>query len=102
MPNASLSILVITILAALSACNPHYDAEACNVLSMKAYKGIPNSQNLLHENCKDIDIKYTSQLCQQALENLMMTNNLAETKLKFGDPVEHCFTGDDLSRFAKE
>lgn len=90
------------ILAATAGCTPTYDSDSCNMLSMNAYKGIPNSQNLLRDHCQDIEIKYTSEVCQRALVSLMVTNSLADTKRKFGDPVEHCFTGDDLKRFAKD
>lgn len=85
----------------LIACNPQYNAKTCNVLSMKMYKGVPTSKKQFEENCKDFEIKYTPEVCQSALENLMRRGSLEETKEKFGDPIEHCFSQSDLKRFAR-
>jgi hypothetical protein len=85
----------------LMACNPKYDADTCNVLSMKRYKGVPTSKKQFEENCKEYEIIYTAEVCQLALENLMRTGSLKETKGKFGEPIENCFSESDLKRFAK-
>lgn len=74
--------------------------KSCDMLSMKKYKGIPHAHNQFKSECKGAEIKYTSELCQKALVHLMSTQSLPLTKKKFGDPVEHCFTGDDIRRFA--
>jgi hypothetical protein len=95
------SLLPLLPFLLLVGCDTKYDANACNVLSMKIYKGVPTSKKQFEENCKEFEIKYTSEVCQSALENLMRTGSLEETKSKFGDPIEHCFSHNDLKRFAK-
>lgn len=85
----------------LSGCNSKkYDADACNVLSMKRYKGVPTSKKEFDENCKNFEIKYTAEVCQSALQGLMRTGSLKEIKKEFGDPIENCFSESDLKRFA--
>ncbi len=91
---------LFTLLLISISCKPKYDLD-CNELSMKKYKGIPNSYQKFEQNCKGVEIKYTEKLCQSALLELMRTKNLSEVKKQFGDPIEHCFTGDDLKRFNK-
>lgn len=66
---------------------------------MMKYKGFPNSYQTFEKNCKGIEIKYTEKLCQTALLLLINTKNLSDVKKQFGDPIEECFTGDDLKRF---
>ena len=94
-----LSLLILTSL--LLSCNAKYDAEACNVLSMKRFKGVPTSKKEFEENCKDFKIKYTAQVCQEALQGLMMSGDLKGVKEDFGAPIENCFSESDLKRFAK-
>ncbi|HXH75335.1 MAG TPA: hypothetical protein VNJ08_10245 [Bacteriovoracaceae bacterium] len=95
-------MIQLTFLFLLVGCNTKYDADACNVLSMKRYKGMPKSKNLFEENCKNFEIKYTAELCQEALVYLMKTSSLAETEKEFGGPIKHCFSESDLKRFSKE
>lgn len=94
-----MKTLLLPLLLSLTSCTPEYDAESCNELSMKKYKGIPHAHNEFEQHCQGMEIKYTPELCQKALVHLMSKNDLAQTKKKFGDPIENCFTGDDLRRF---
>lgn len=96
------SLTMTLILTFLSACTPDYDAKTCNELSMKKYKGIPHAHHQLEKHCQGFEIKYTPEVCQKALVYLMTKNSLLGTKKKFGDPIEHCFTGDDLRRFSRD
>ncbi len=94
--------LLLVLSLSLTSCTPEYDSEACNMLSMKKYKGIPHAHNELEKHCQGIKIKYTPELCQSALVFLMSHNSLSKTKKKFGDPIENCFTGDDVRRFSRD
>lgn len=96
-----LLILLLLLLTSMG-CNKEYDSEACNILSMKKYKGVPTSQKEFEANCKNFEIKYTAELCQEALVHLMQTLSLKETKKEFGDLIEHCFSESDLTRFSKD
>ena len=68
---------------------------------MKKYRGFTDAHKKFKDNCMSFEIKYTQELCQAALIDLMQTNNLSEVKKKFGDPVESCFNSEDLQRFNK-
>ena len=85
----------------LVGCNPMNNTPNCESLSMKKFKGIPNSSYEFDQSCQGVKIKYTTDLCQLALNDLVQHNDLNMVKKKFGDPVEECFTGDDLKRFNK-
>lgn len=85
-----------------TGCNSHNTPESCDELSMQKFRGVPLATKRFEENCQNIEVKYTAELCQSALAELIRTNNLSEVKLKFGVPVESCFTGADLKRFGKE
>ncbi len=95
-------LLFLSLVALLfSGCNSkHYDVHACNILSMKRYKGVPTSKKEFEENCKSFEIKYTAEVCQSALQGLMRTGNLKEIKKEFGEPIENCFSESDLKRFS--
>jgi hypothetical protein len=95
------TLLTLLPFLLLMGCDTEYNANACNVLSMKRYKGVPTSKKQFEENCKEFEIKYTAKVCQSALEHLIRTGSLIETKKEFGDPIEHCFSQSDLRRFAK-
>jgi len=48
------------------------------------------------------DVKYTQELCQSALTDLILSNNLSEVKNKYGEPIENCFTEEDIKRYRKD
>ena len=96
-----MTFSIFTLLLISLSCMPKYDLESCNKISMMKYKGIPNSHQNFEQNCKGVEIQYTAKLCQSALLVLIRTNSLSEVKKQFGDPIENCFTGDDLKRFDK-
>jgi len=68
---------------------------------MKSFKGIPQASADFAKNCQHYKIKYTHELCQQALNDLIKTSRLNIIKKKYGDAVTGCFTEKDLSNFAK-
>lgn len=91
--------LIMVLFISFGCNNKQYDQESCNDLSMKKYKGFPDAHKKFDENCLNLEIKYTPQLCQSALIDLMKNNNLRAVQEKYGDPIQNCFTGDDLRRF---
>lgn len=92
-----LIILFITL-----GCNKKYDLEACNDLSMKKFRGFTDAKIKFQANCINFEIKYTQELCHAALMELIQTGNLSEVKTKFGDPIEGCFTEQDIQKFNKK
>lgn len=89
-----LLIILITI-----SCNQHSALENCDELSMKKYKGIPNAYQNFEKGCQGAKIKYTEEVCQKALLELIKTKSLLQVKENFGDPIKNCFTENDLRNF---
>lgn len=79
-------------------CNKKYDLESCNELSMKKFKGFTDAKEKFSKNCMNFEVKYTPELCQSALTDLILNNDLTEIKRKYGDPIESCFTPEDLKK----
>ena len=71
----------------------------CENLSMKKFKGFPRAAHKFDQECKGIDVKYTSELCQKALVDLIVFKNTKKVVARFGAPVMGCFTQSDLKRF---
>jgi hypothetical protein len=96
-------VFKISIVLILSiSCIHKQDIASCDELSMHRYKGLPNSSSQFEKHCKEAKIKYTSEVCQAALTELIRTHSLVAVKEEFGAPIEHCFTGNDLGRFNKD
>jgi len=93
-------ISIFLILFAIS-CEKPYSQNDCELLSMKSYKGIPQASADFAKHCQKYKIKYTHELCQQALNDLIKATSLNIIKKKYGDAVIGCFTENDLSNFAK-
>ncbi len=66
---------------------------------MKKFKGFTDARKKFEENCMSLDVKYTQELCQAALNELILSNDLSGVKSKYGDPVENCFNEQDLKKY---
>jgi len=66
---------------------------------MQRYKGIPQAATDFKKYCSGREIKYTSIVCQKALQDLILVPNRAELEKKYGDKVFGCFTENDLEKF---
>lgn len=82
----------------LLGCTPKID---CENLSMKKFKGFPRAAHKFDKKCRDVPVKYTSELCQKALVDLIVLKNIDKIKERYGAPVTGCFTKNDLKRFLK-
>ena len=91
--NLILSLLIF------SSCNKKYDLDACNDLSMKKFKGFTDAKKKFADNCLGFPVKYTEELCQSALNDLILKNDLNGLKSTYGDPIENCFTPQDLKKY---
>ena len=92
---------MLTIILISSSCNKKYDLESCNQLSMKKFRGFTDARKKFEVNCMNFDVKYTPELCQSALTDLILNNNLFEVKQKYGGPIENCFSEEDLRKYNK-
>ncbi len=84
-----------------TSCQKKYDLDACNDLSMKKFKGFTDARKKFADHCTHFEVKYSEKLCQSALNELILNNNLAEIKTKYGDPIENCFNNQDLKKYNK-
>ena len=96
MTNKLLVVLLLCI-----SCNKTYDLEACNDLSMKKFKGFTDAKKKFEENCTGFKITYTEEVCQNALNELIISNNFKAVKEKYGDPIEMCFNPQDIKKYDK-
>ena len=92
----------VIILFLFFSCQEKYSVEKCNEISMQRFKGLPHASSEFDKHCVDVNIHYTKETCQNALNDLIVTTKLSQVKKKYGDSIDHCFTGDDLMRFNKE
>ncbi|OFZ27543.1 MAG: hypothetical protein A2381_18750 [Bdellovibrionales bacterium RIFOXYB1_FULL_37_110] len=92
-----LLLLVLLVIG----CEKKYSQNDCELLSMKSYKGIPSASADFSKYCLKYKIKYTHELCQLALNDLVKTSSLNLIQKKYGDTVIGCFTDNDLSNFAR-
>ncbi len=97
--NSRTLILLLLTLSLFSCTKKVYDSKTCNELSMLAYKGYPNQSREFKDNCAGIEIKYTKELCQKALSEMMAGTPLAQLKQSYGAEIEGCFTENDLKNF---
>ncbi|MBY0515437.1 MAG: hypothetical protein K2P81_00910 [Bacteriovoracaceae bacterium] len=93
---------ILIILTLLSGCQKQYDEAACNDLSQKKFRGFTDAPKKFAENCQGFKIKYTVELCQTALNELIISNDLSDLKSKYGDQIENCFTEQDIKKFNKK
>lgn len=94
-------ILIISIFISVSCDKKIYSETECNDLSMKSFKGMPKAANEFQKHCQNIKIKYTHELCQEALNELIISGNYSAIIQKYGNPTAGCFTENDLNKFRK-
>lgn len=92
--------LFITLVSSCMQNDKNYD---CEDLSMKYYRGLPKESHLYVKHCKkkEKELKYSPEICKQALGTLMMSGSLKLVEEKFGKRAKGCFNKVDLERFAK-
>lgn len=96
-----MNIKFLALLLIFAGCNKTYDLEACNDLSMKKFKGFTDAKKKFEENCKSFKITYTEEVCQNALNELILSNNFKAVKEKYGAPIETCFNPQDIKKYDK-
>ena len=98
---ALVNLTSLFFLLFLSCSQGVYDMDRCDELSMSAFKGSPKSANEFKENCQDIEIYYTHNLCQSALQKLVMGTDMDTLEKEFGEKIGGCFSENDLKKFLR-
>ncbi len=92
-------LFIIVFIIIFAGCSKEYTKEDCEKLSQGSYRGIPNDAHKFKKYCTNMKIKYTHEVCQRALGELISSGNLKNVKNKYGDNVAGCFTKNDLQKF---
>ncbi len=95
-------IKVIFIIINTSSCfkKDKIPIEKCQMLSMESYKGSPTATAKFKEKCQGRNnLYYTKELCQKALQTLIITGSRRALKKKYGSKIMNCFTQNDLKKF---
>jgi len=69
---------------------------------MKSFKGIPSAAHSLEKNCVGIKITYTKELCNEALQKMILGFSKEWLKQKYGDKILDCFTMNDIENFSQK
>lgn len=98
-------ILSISMLLLLSSClssDSQLSEQECNELALAAFRGFPKAANRLQNECQHVNITYTKEHCQKALNGLIFGKPYEQLKEEFGKDVHGCFSKADIQKFAKD
>jgi len=98
----AMRILLLISFLILPGCQKEYNEETCTELSFRKFKGNPPASKDFDDNCKNVQIWYTQQLCQRALGKLIIHGEKNKLITEFGSKVMECFTEYDLTKFLKK
>lgn len=77
-----------------------YTKSDCEQLSQASFRGSPKHAHEFQKHCQDIEIKYTHELCQDALNDLIISGDYAKVLEKYGAEAQGCFSENDLKKFS--
>lgn len=96
------AILVVWMLLVIG-CSKSVDKKTCEDLAFKTYKGWPIASAEYEKYCLEYsDLKYTPEICQKALVELVDKVDIIILEEKYGDRVIECFTKNDLNNFSRK
>lgn len=75
--------------------------EQCEDWAMLSFQGKPFEAKRLKDECSQLNLKYSKDVCQKALQKFIMSGNQIVVQKEFGDRIMGCFTSDDIKRFEK-
>lgn len=84
------------------SCQKDYNSEVCQDLSMRAFKGVPQAAHDFQNNCEEIEIEFTHEDCQKALNDLIVSGSLKAVTNKYGEISHECFSQNDLKTFNRD
>lgn len=94
---------VIILLTLFQSCSKkELSASECEDISIKCYKGFPNSCNTLDNSCSKYQIKYTKSACQEAFNSLMLGASKENLEGKFGERITECFSDKEKDKYLKK
>lgn len=84
----------------LTACQ-EYDANKCEELATKAFRGFPSESNEYKKNCGAIPHDLTLKKCQNVLEFFILKGKVETVEQQFGERSSKCLTDNDLKKFSR-
>ena len=94
--------LIFVFLFLFTACDKkEYTDEECEVFAMKTFKGLPNESLLYNKHCQGKELKYDTESCEKALNDLILVGDEYSLKKKYGENIMHCFTINDIQKWLK-
>lgn len=94
-----LRLKVLFSFILLNSCS---EGPVCDELGPKTFRGHPQSSYEYKENCLETKHKYTPELCQLALNDLIMSGDKKIIEKKYGEGILPCFTQNDFKVFLKK
>ncbi|EPZ52402.1 putative lipoprotein [Bacteriovorax sp. BAL6_X] len=92
---SSLAVLIFL----LTSCNTKtVDENACDIESMKCYRGYPYSCDFIKQ-CSGIKHKFTKQVCSNAFNELFRGAKSKEVIEKYSPKILHCFNEKEFHNF---
>ena len=100
MKHFFLSLMVFLFYSCVSSKN--YTQEDCELLSMRAFKGLPKESKLFQDHCGDYVIKHDRAYCESVLKSLVLSGSKKAVTDQHGPEALECLTENDLKAFIKK
>lgn len=95
-------LAILGLLLSINACQKEqYSSSQCDELSQKSFKGMPKAANDFEDHCQGVSIKFTKEVCQKALNDLILSGDYPGVLKKYGQSAAGCFTENDIKNFRK-
>ncbi len=95
----SLLFMVFLFCACMSK---NYTQEDCELLSMRAFKGLPKESKLFQDHCGGYVIKHDRAYCESVLKSLVLSGSKKAVTDQHGPEAIECLTQNDLKAFLKQ
>ena len=93
--------LSLVVFLFCSCVSKRYTQEDCELLSMRAFKGLPKESKLFQDHCGDYTIKHDRAYCESVLKSLILSGSKEAVTQQHGPEAVECLTENDLKAFEK-
>lgn len=95
-------IILFSFLVVFTACDKkEYTEKECEIFAMRTFKGLPKETLLFKKHCQGKKLKYDTEICAKALNDLILVGDEYSLKKKYGDGIMNCFTINDVEKWLK-
>jgi len=96
-----LKTLSISLILILISCKDEvFDKQKCTELLFKKYRNILtlNKTKLFTQNCKNMEIDYSMDICQKAFNQFYLGVKEKILKKRFGNQIMKCFSKGQIKK----